>query len=670
MELILTKGGVAIMFENLCKPITIGNHVVKNRMKYAATVDNFCDTKNGNVIDREIEYLRERAKGGFGIVVSQGGYTHILGKGYVGQMGLVEESHLAGLKVLADAINAEGAMSIGQIMHTGRYGHAHEYGIHEAIAGGKTVGPEPVGPTAMSSPIKRYSPCREMTNEEIEEQIQAHIVAARMFKQTGWHGVEVCAIVGYLIADFLSRWTNKRTDKWGGSLENRARFLIEILKGIRAEVGDDYPLVMRLNATDLIEGGNTNEEYIEIAKMCEAAVRIDLFSITVGWHESPGAAITAEKRPGDWLHLADEWKKAKIKSPICMAYRMNQPDVAEKAVADGRIDIWEMCRPGIADPYLPKKVIEGRPEDINTCTACNQGCFYYVFIDAVMGCMINPRVGNEWDPAYAINPVAKKKKVLIVGAGPSGMECARLAAIRGHDVTIVEKSDSIGGEVKLGVKSPLLYDWAETIRYYKAQIEKLGIKLKLNTEATADSIKAEAPEVLVIATGGKPSRPKIDGIDNKIVTNVFDVLEGKVKLGDKVVFIGGNEISIQTAEYVAEQGKEVTVLEKGKHICFDVNIFNILQHRRLMAKLNMKSMTNVTVNEITDDGVEISTAGGKDVSIEADTVVVAEGMDSEDTLAKAVGTTIAPEVYTIGDCAGVRKLYEAIHDGYKMGVKI
>ncbi|MFH0803028.1 MAG: FAD-dependent oxidoreductase, partial [bacterium] len=526
------------MFENLLKPGKIGSLTIKNRMKYAATVDNFCDYKTCDMTDREVEFLRERARGGFGIVTSQGGHPHILGKGYIGQMGLDSDEFLPGLRRLAAAMKENGAVAIGQVMHTGRYGHLHEYGVHEVIAGGKKVSGMPVGPSAMKSPIRRYGECREMTIEEIEESVELHAQAARRLKEGGFDGVEICGIAGYLIPNFLSPWTNKRTDKYGGSLENRARFLLEIIKRSKELVGADYPFVLRLNGTDHIKGGNTDEEYIEIAKMCES-LGIDLFSVTVGWHESTSAGITAEIRPGHWLHLAENWKKAGIKAPLCQAYRLNQPEVAEKAIADGIIDYWEMCRPGIADPYLPKKITEGRPEDIVICPSDNQGCFYFIFVDQLMGCMVNPRVGREWDETYQIRPAEKKKKVVVVGGGPAGMEAARLAALRGHDVTLYEKSNELGGQLKLGAKTPLLYDWYDLIKYYSTQVTKAGVKVELGKEATADLINKAGADVLILATGAKPAALKIPGIDKKHVTNVFDVLQEKVALGKKVAILGG-----------------------------------------------------------------------------------------------------------------------------------
>lgn len=658
-----------MILKNLVKPGRVGRLTVKNRMKYAATVNNFCDYKTCEVTDREVAFLRERARGGFGIVTTSGGHPHILGKGYIGQMGLDSDNFIPGLRRLAQAIKDEGAIAIGQVMHTGRYAHPKEYGINEAIAAGKKVPGMPVGPTAMPSPIKRYAPCREMSIEEIEEQVELHAQAARRIKEAGFDGVEICAIAGYLISNFLSPWTNKRKDKYGGSLENRARFLLEIIKRSKELVGHDYPFLVRLNGTDLIEGGNPDEAYIEIAKMCEE-LGVDLFSVTVGWHESTNAAITAEIKAGQWLYLAEKWKKAGIKTPICMAYRLNKPEVADKAIGDGIIDFWEMCRPGIADPYLPKKITEGRPEDIVICPADNQGCFYYIFVDQLMGCMLNPRVGREWDPTYEIRPAEKKKKILVIGGGPAGMEAARVAALRGHDVTLYEKSNGLGGQMKLGAKTPLLYDWHDLIHYYSTQLTKAGVKVELGKEANPDLINKAGADVLILATGAKPAILKIPGIDNKKVTNIFDVLEEKVTIGKNVVILGGNEIAVQTAEFVASLGKEVTIIEKGKNIGYDINIFNVLAHRRKIAELKIKTLVNVNVEKITDEGVIITTLGGREATIIADTIVNAEPFEPDRELLDSLKASAAAEIYSIGDCAGFRKLYEAIHDGYKVGVKV
>lgn len=645
------------MFENLLKPGKIGNYTVKNRMKYAATVNNFCDKKTGEVTDKEIAYLVERAKGEASIVVSQGGFPHILGKGYPGQMGLHDEYMLPGLRRLAEALKGCGTMAVGQVMHTGRYAHPHDYGIDDL----------PRGPSDFTSPIKRYGQCKALTKDEIKELVYAHGRGAKWFKDTGWDGVELCAIAGYLIPNFLSKLTNQRKDEYGGPLENRARFLLEILDEMRKQVGPNYPLLLRLNGTEMMEGGNRDEDYIEIAKMVQD--KVDFISVTVGWHETPGSAITPDIEPGHWLYLAERWKKAGIKPPLGMAYRLSRPEIADKAIGNGVIDYWEMCRPMIADPYLPLKVKEGRPEDIVTCPACNWGCFSRIFLEATMSCMVNPRIGHEGEPDYEIRPAEGKKKVVVVGGGPAGMEAARVATMRGHAVTLYEKSDKLGGQMRLGAKTPVTKDWNYLLDYYEAQMRKLKVKVVFGKEITADMIGKESPDVVVIATGASPQKPPVPGVDKAIALDLFDVLDGKVKVGKKVVVWGGKEIGVQTAEWLAASGKEVTIIEEGKKLGKDINIFNVLCHRTKLAQLKIKEVTEAKVERITDKGIVITKAG-KEEEIKADSIVVAPKMESNKKLAEEITTMADWETYTIGDCVAPRKLITAIHEGFKVGVKV
>lgn len=645
-------------YEHLLQPGKIGKMTVKNRMKYAATVDNFCNT-DGSVGEKEISYLEERAKGGFGIVTSMGGFTDPLGKGYMGQMGLHKDEFIPGMKKLSDAIKKHGARSVAQIMHTGRYAHPHEYGLGDA----------PVGPTAMPAKIPRYHPCRELSLAEIKQIIEDHGQAARRIKAAGFDAVEICGIVGYLIADFVCRWSNKRTDEYGGKLENLARFYLDILRRVRKEVGPDYPVICRVNGTDHMDGGNTEEEYVKIAKwLVENGA--DALSITVGWHESNEPAITMEIKQGHWLYLARNMKKEIKNVPIMMAYRLNRPDVPDKAIADGTIDFWEMCRPGIADPELPKKVTEGRPEDIATCPACNLGCFMRIFFDSTMSCMINPRVGREYEEAAKIKPAKNKKNIIVVGGGPAGMEAARVAALRGHKVSLYEKTGRLGGQLNLAGATPYCGDWNYVIGYYATQMTKLGVKVNLNADVTADLINKVKPDAVVLATGAKQSRPNIPGSDRKNVVMAFDVLEGKVKTGQEVLVWGGRAVGVQTAELLVSQGKKVTIVEEAKRIGRDINAFNILGFRRRLGNAGVKILLSSKVESIGDQGVVVNT-DGKQQTVKADTVVVAMEMEPNKALLEELGYMAeVEEIHSVGDCVAPRKAYNAVHDGFRIAVQI
>ncbi len=659
-ESILTPG---VKYENLLKPITIRSMKAKNRMKYAATVDNFCNP-DGSLGDREISFLEERAKGGFGIVTSQGGFTDPLGKGYVGQMGLNKDEFIPGLKKLSDAIKKHGAKSVCQVMHTGRYAHPHEYGLGDSA----------VGPTAMVARIPRYHSCRELSLAEIKQIIEDHGQAARRIKAAGFDGIELCGIVGYLIADFLCAWSNKRNDEYGGTLEKRAKFFIDILKRTRQEVGPDYPVLCRLNGTDHMPDGNTEAEYAKIAVWL-VQNGCDALSVTVGWHESNEPAITQEIKPGHWLYLPTnirkELKAAKLDIPLMMAYRMNRPDVPNKAIGDGIIDIWEMCRPGIADAALPKKITESRPEDICVCPACNLGCFERIFFDSTMSCMVNPRVGREYEEAAKIKAARVKKNIMVVGGGPAGLEAARVAAMRGHKVTLYDRADKLGGQLNLAGSTPHCYDWNYTIAYYANQMEKLGVKVNLKANVNAELINKIKPDAVILATGAKQAKLAVPGADRKNVVMAFDVLQGKTPAGAEIVISGGRAIGVQTAELLASQGKKVTIVEESKRVGRDINAFNIWGFRHRLANAGVKILLSSKIESIGDQGVVVVGPDGSKQTIKADAVVVAMGMEPDKTLLEELGYMAEVEqIQSVGDCVAPRKAYNAIHDGFRVAVAI
>jgi len=645
------------MFEHLLQPGQVKKMTVKNRMKLSSTTTNFAN-HDGTVNQKEIDFIAERAKGGAGMVTVGGAYPHPNGKGYIGQLGASEDRFIPGLRKLAAAIKEHGAKSVCQIMHTARYAHPKEYGL----------GDMPVGPSAIKAAVRKFGDCRAMNREEIKEMIKLYGQAARRMKEAGFDAVEMRAHGGYLGASFLSPWSNKRTDEYGGSLENRARFVLEFVGEVRKAVGDDYPLLMRLNATELMDGGNTDEDLKKIAKMIEQA-GIDYMSLTVGWHESKLPTITHEIPPGHWLYLAEGMREV-LTIPIGMGHRLSKPEVAEKAIADGIIDFWEMSRPLLADPHLPRKVAEGRPEDIAPCVACNQGCSGRILHDKPISCIINPRLGKEGDPAYQIRPAERPKRVFVVGGGPAGLEAARTAAERGHKVTLFEKEDKLGGQLFIAAIPPYKHELNSLREYLVRQLKKSGAEVRLGQEVAGDLIEGEKPDAVIFATGALPLIPQIPGIESSKVMAAEDVLWGLKQAGERVVVIGGEMVACETAELLADRGKKVTVVRRGPKMALKVSP---VVRSRLLTRLREKGVDLIPgvqrYEEIGEEGLTLIDQEGNKRTIKADTTVYAVGVKANKGLDE-VAKGKAAAVYSIGDCVDPRDIMAAIDEGASVGCKV
>lgn len=644
-------------YPHVFSPGKIGALETKNRIKYASTETNFND-REGFVTDTEVAYMEAQARGGAGIVTTQGAFTDPKGegKGYVGMMGIWKDEYIPGLKRIADVIRKHGALSCLQLMHCGRVG-----GVELDYC---------VGPSAVPQALPIFKPQREMTREQIEIAIQEHVDGARRAVEAGYDMVEISGIVGYLVSNFISKYTNKRTDEYGGDIEGRCRFMREIIERVRKEIGPSVPLVIRLCGEERLDdrGGNTPQESLESIKIAERA-GIDLLSVTAGWQESAESVITRDMPMGHWLYIAERMKE-NVKVPVAMAYRLFLPDLPDKAIAEGKLDFWESCRAMIADPFLPKKIAEDRLEDIIPCMACNQ-CLSRLFRDQPLTCMVRPSLGHESEPEwgfYGFPKAEKRKTVVVVGGGVAGLQCAAIAADRGHDVTLYEKTDRLGGQLATASKGPYGDDeFQRFIDYAAGYCRKRGVKIKMKTAATPQSVGK--PDVAVVATGAVAVAPKVPGAGRENVVAAHDVLEGKVDVGKRVCIIGALGVGISVAQYlVVKGGHEVSMVTDEKKMGRDVNPSYIWRYKLKLKQGKVAILTQATVTSIDDAGVHVKLADGSEKTVAADTVVVstlAPVADLVEPLKK-----VAAEVIVIGDALKPRRGSNAIADGYRAGMKI
>jgi len=644
-------------YPHLFKPIQIGNLMVPNRIKYAATEDNL-NGHDGFVTDAGVEYMRQRAIGVVGgLCFMQGVYMDEKrqGQGYVGQAAAWDDKFIPGLKRIADAIHEQRAVAGFQLMDCGRVGAVEVDYCH--------------GPSAVPQRLRIFKPVQEMTKEDIKTMIQQHVDAAKRGIEAGFDIMEISGIVGYLISNFISSYTNRRTDEYGGDIRGRMRAAVEIIQGVKEVCGPDIPLGIRLCSEELLDDvrGNTPEESMETYKMAEEA-GADYISCTLGWQESIYPVISRDIPMGNWIHLAKRAKEH-VKIPVQMAYRLFKPDLPNEKIGAGELDIWEMCRSMIADPHMPKKVAEGREEEIRHCVACNL-CLARLFRDAPMTCYINPVCAHEWQPEFA-NPKAaqEKKEVMIVGAGPAGLECAYMAARRGHEVHVYEKRDEIGGTLNEAKHAPYGDDelW-NCAAYQKVMCEKEGVTFHLGTEVTEDLIEEELPDTVVLATGPVYPKIKATGADGGKVVYLLDVMSGKTRVGDSVVVYGNRKPGIGCALYLAKQGKKVTIVGKEKSAGFDVNPSFKWRYMIYMRQNGIMVYNDCDIQEINEEGLIVRSYDGVRWPIKCDTVVVSEREPNESL--KKVVQSEGIELFVIGDALIPRNLSSAVHDGYRVGMRL
>ncbi|MDP2948137.1 MAG: FAD-dependent oxidoreductase, partial [Chloroflexota bacterium] len=508
--------------QKLFEPIRIGSLTSRNRIKMPGVATAYPD--KGLVTDRMVDFYAARARGGVGLIAINTSPFHRAGLSLRTPC-IADDSYLPGLSRLARAVKEHGASVVAQVS------------LAEEWAPGQEE-PELVGPSdvVVSRRPGAHKP-RPLTVEEIAFTAERFGEVARRARAAGFDGVEVHAAVGRLISQFMSPHTNQRTDQYGGSLENRMRFFLDIIDGILGQVGRDYALMVRISGEDFMPEGHTLEDAKLVAGMLERA-GVHSIDVTTGWHEAPVPSAQMSVPRGYWAYLAAGIKQA-VKIPVVGGTRVSDPIMAERLLQEGKADLIYMARPLIADPELPNKAREGRFEDIRTCIACCH-CLDEIFSNRPLVCSVNAQAGRE--AQYAIKPTPKAKTVVIVGSGPAGLEAARVAALRGHKVTIMEQGEKLGGNLLVAAIPPYKQEIASLTTYLTGQVKKLGIPVKLRTPATAAAVLAQKPQAIVVATGSSPLIPGIPGVGGKNVVTAVDVITGKAKTGQRVVIVGGGMV--------------------------------------------------------------------------------------------------------------------------------
>ena len=642
-------------FSSLFLPIKIGSIEIKNRIVMAPMTSGYSSAE-GNVTQTLTDFYLKRAKGGVGLITCESCYVEKGGKGFLGQLSLDNDKYIPGLSRLTESVKSTGAKIILQLIHCGRQ------------TSSALCGHQPVAPSAIPCPVIQEMP-RELSISEVQRIIKAFVKAANRAKKAGFDGVEVHAAHGYLINQFLSPYSNKRADKYGGTLFARSKMLLQIISGIKEYVGRDYPVTCRLSADEFLPGGLTLSHTRAVARWLQN-IGLDAISVSGGVYETAHKIIPPmDVDQGSLVHLA-EGIKASVSIPVFAVGGINDPFFADQILVEGKADMVALGRALLADPEWPEKASNGEASRIRPCIYCNH-CRNRT-IRPKINCAVNYETGREAELALE-HESTRSKKLTVIGGGISGMVAACISAEKGHHVSLYEQTAHLGGNLLLAAIPPGRKRMLRIINFFKNELGRLGVDIILNAQVSPELIKEQKPDAVFLATGAEPVEPDIPGIDGPNVNLATEVLRGEADVGKYVVVLGGGLVGLETADYLREQGRAVIIVEKLPAVGTDTKVEAIFQ-KYLIERLTRTDepvliMTSTEVKEIGPDYVKIRNAAGKKILPGIDSVVVAAGFRSCIPIELDALTPYC-KVHVIGDAAKPQTLFEAIHSAAQIAYAI